>query len=154
MEKPLRRIPWCRHYASMVVIILAVMTFLFGCLIKASDCQISEFPNVIGFALGYFMPCSGFFMMLIIILEQLFTRFRAQWVRNTWYYHVAISMLYLLVVIFLRQEDLLRSMDQASEDKLPVAYVLTIIPLLFYFYRVFVPFSFVRYFKSYVEAPQ
>lgn len=152
MSKPLRRVPWCRHYASVVVHLMMAFTLLFGCVLAASHQNPQEVPNVIGTALGYLMPCSGFLMVVIIFLEQHFTRFGPLWERNALYYHVFVPALYVVAALFLRKEDLLNAMSDASPDKLPVAYVLMVLPFILYLYRIYVPFSFVSFFKKYGDG--
>jgi len=152
MSKPLRRVPWCRHYAPAVVHLMMAFTLIFGCVLAASHQNPQEIPNVIGTALGYLMPCSGFLMAVIIFLEQHFTRFGPLWERNALYYHVFVPALYVAALLFLRKEDLLNAMSDASVDKLSVAYVLMLLPFILYLYRIYVPFSFVSFFKKYGDG--
>ena len=147
MTKPLRKIPWCRHYAHLVIYTLSVIIFLLAMLCSISEEQAAEQADLIGKALGYTIPFGGSVMCIIIFFEQLFTRFKAQWKRNMWYYHIAIPTLYILITLFLRKSDLVRSMDNFSEDKLPVAYFFIVLPLILYLYRVFVPFRIVKKLK-------
>ena len=151
MDKPLRRVPCCRHYASLVVHLMTGFLFVFACIMAASHQNLQEIPDVIGTALGYLMPCSGLLLVVIILLEQHFTRFEPQWIRNSWYYHVSIPVLYILAVLFLRNEDLLNAMADASPDKLPVAYVMMLLPLFLYLYRILVPFSFISFMKKHYD---
>jgi hypothetical protein len=148
MKKPLRRVPWCRHYAPVAVHLMVGFVFVLDLLLLVSWQDLQQIPNVIGTALGYFMPMSGFWFAVIIFIEQHRTRFEPQWVRNLWYYHITVPALYAMVLLFLRNDDLLNSMADASTDKLPVAYALTALPLLFYLYRIFMPFSLITYLRK------
>lgn len=146
MTKPLRKIPWCRHYAHMAIIMLSAAVFAFFCLYSAANQQTNDVPKMLSIALGRFLPFLGSLLFLIILFEQMYTRFKPQWKRNVWYYHISVPALYLLAALFLEKSDLLQG-DNNFGNSATVTYFFLAVPILLYLYRVFIPFAFVKKIK-------